>query len=131
MRALLATQGLAKALDDEDELPIIMEALERIELMEKIKSIILLNLTDKVLIEVTENKDAATLWTKLQTLYIKKGLNNRLYMLKKMFQFRYTKGTSIRTHLDEFNKSILDLKNVNKLLNDEEHGMMLLASLPT
>jgi len=47
-----------------------------------------------------------------------------------MFQFRYIKGTSIRTHLDEFNKLMMDLKNVGKILDDEKYGMMLLASLP-
>ncbi|KAK3417464.1 hypothetical protein EUGRSUZ_H03406 [Eucalyptus grandis] len=50
MRALLTTQSLVKAPDGEDELPIIMKASERVELMEKAKSIILLNLTDEVLI---------------------------------------------------------------------------------
>lgn len=38
-------------------------------------------------------------------------------------------GTSIRAHLDEFNKLIMNLKNVNEVLPDEKHGMMLLASL--
>ncbi|KAK3431817.1 hypothetical protein EUGRSUZ_E03583 [Eucalyptus grandis] len=61
MQALLTTQGLAKALDGEDELPIIVKAFERVKLMEKAKSIILLNLTDEVLIEVAEEKDATAL----------------------------------------------------------------------
>ncbi|KAK3418389.1 hypothetical protein EUGRSUZ_H04348 [Eucalyptus grandis] len=61
MRALLTTQGLAKALDGEDELPIIMKASKMVELMEKAKSTILLNFSDEVLIEITEEKDAATL----------------------------------------------------------------------
>lgn len=51
-------------------------------------------------------------------------------MLKNMLQFKYTEGTSIRTHLDEFNKLMIDLKNVDKILDDEEQTMMLLASLP-
>ncbi|KAI6673870.1 hypothetical protein NL676_001776 [Syzygium grande] len=130
MHALLTIQGLAKALDGEDELPIIMKATDKVDLMERAKSIILLNLSDEVLIEVVEEKDAAALWAKLQALYVTKGLNNRLYMLKRMFQFRYTEGTSIRSHLDEFNKLMMDLKNVGKILDDEEQGMMLLASLP-
>ncbi|KAK3434659.1 LOW QUALITY PROTEIN: hypothetical protein EUGRSUZ_D02123 [Eucalyptus grandis] len=57
MRTLLIMFGQ----DSENELPIIMKASERVELMEKAKSIILLNLTDEVLIEVTEEKNAATL----------------------------------------------------------------------
>ena len=130
MRALLTTQGLAKALDGEDGLPIIMKAADKAELMKRAKSIILLNLSDEVLIEVVEEKDVAALWAKLQALYVTKGLNNRLYMLKRMFQFQYTEGTSIRSHLDEFNKLMMDLKNVGKIPDDEEQDMMLLASLP-
>ncbi|KAK3429269.1 hypothetical protein EUGRSUZ_E00678 [Eucalyptus grandis] len=61
MQALLTTQGLAKSLDVEDKLPIIMKAFERVELMEKAKSIILLNLSNEILIEVAEEKDAAAL----------------------------------------------------------------------
>ncbi|KAL3751810.1 hypothetical protein ACJRO7_012617 [Eucalyptus globulus] len=130
MKALLTTQGLAKALEGKAQLPETMRDAKKDELMEKAKSIILLNLSDEVLIEVAEEEDAAALWAKLQALYVKKGLNNRLYMLKRMFQFRYTEGTSIRSHLDEFNKLMMDLKNVGKILDDEEQGMMLLASLP-
>jgi len=44
--------------------------------MEKAKSKILLNLSDEVLIEVAQEEDAATLWAKLETLYLMKGLNN-------------------------------------------------------
>jgi len=46
-----------------------------------------------------------------------------------MFQFRYTEDMSIRTHLDEFNKLMMNLKNVDKILDDEEQGMMLLTYL--
>ncbi|KAK3433708.1 hypothetical protein EUGRSUZ_D01009 [Eucalyptus grandis] len=61
MRALLTT----KALDGEYESLIIMKAFERVELMERANSIILLNLSDEVLIEVAEKKDAVALWAKL------------------------------------------------------------------
>ncbi|KAK3437598.1 hypothetical protein EUGRSUZ_C02266 [Eucalyptus grandis] len=61
MQVLLTTQNLAKALDGEDKLLIIMKVSERVELMERVKSTILLNLSDKVLIEVVEQKDAAVL----------------------------------------------------------------------
>jgi len=84
MRSLLTIQGLAKALNGEDELPIIMKASKRVELMEKAKSTILLNLLDDLLIKVAEENDVVTLWAKLQALYVKKCLNDRLYILKKM-----------------------------------------------
>ncbi|KAK3438841.1 hypothetical protein EUGRSUZ_C03400 [Eucalyptus grandis] len=61
IRVLLTTQGLAKTLDGEDELPIIMKAPERVELMERVKSTILLNLSNEILIKVTKEKDTAAL----------------------------------------------------------------------
>jgi len=55
-----------------------MRDAEKDELMEKAISIILLNLSDEVLLEVAKEEDAAALWAKLQALYVKKGLNNHL-----------------------------------------------------
>lgn len=56
---------------------------------------------------------------KNSSLYLTKGLNNRLYMIKSMFEFRYAEGISIRTNLDEFNKLMMDWKNVIEVLADE------------
>jgi len=61
MWALLTIQCLAKASDGENELPIIMKTSKRVELMERADSIILLNLSDEVLIEVAKEKDTAAL----------------------------------------------------------------------
>ncbi|KAK2633165.1 hypothetical protein EUGRSUZ_L00462 [Eucalyptus grandis] len=61
IRVLLKTQGLVKTLDGEDDLPIIMKASKRVELMERVKSTILLNLSNEILIKVTKEKDTAAL----------------------------------------------------------------------
>lgn len=61
MRALLITQDLAKLFNDKDELLILMKVADKVELMKKTKSTILLNLSSEVLIEVIEENDAATL----------------------------------------------------------------------
>ncbi|KAH9751577.1 hypothetical protein KPL71_014347 [Citrus sinensis] len=39
-------------------------------------------------------------------------------------------GTAMKDHLDEFNKLILDLENVNVNLEDEDIALILLSSLP-
>jgi len=65
-----------------------MKEDDNVELMEKEKSIILSNLSNEVLIELVKEKDEAKLWAKLEKLYQMKVLNNHLYNLKMMFQFR-------------------------------------------
>ncbi|KAK3436990.1 hypothetical protein EUGRSUZ_C01833 [Eucalyptus grandis] len=61
MWALLTTQGLAKALDNEDELLTIMKAAKRIDIMERANNTILLNLSNEILIEVANEKNVAAL----------------------------------------------------------------------
>lgn len=68
-----------------------MKEPDKIELMEKAKSKTPMNLLDKVLIEVVEEKDVTTLCAKLEAFYLIEGLHNCLYMLKMMFQFEWKK----------------------------------------
>lgn len=56
-----------------------MKEDNKVDLMEKKKSIIMLNILNKVLIEMTEEKDSGVLWAKLRSLHLMKSLNNRLY----------------------------------------------------
>ena len=44
-------------------------------------------------------------------------------MLKRTFQFICSEGTSIRSHLNDLNKLVMDLKNVDKILDNEKQGM--------
>jgi len=39
-------------------------------------------------------------------------------------------GTSVSTHIDSFTKAILDLKNIDVKMDDEDQAIMLLCSLP-
>lgn len=39
-------------------------------------------------------------------------------------------GYVIRKHMDEFNKIILDLKNINIRIDEEDCAILLLSSLP-
>jgi len=41
-----------------------------------------------------------------------------------------SEGTSIQSHLDEFNIIILDLKNIYVKIDDEDKALILLCSLP-
>ncbi|KAH9762947.1 hypothetical protein KPL70_001004 [Citrus sinensis] len=137
MRAILIQQGLDSALDGEEE----KSKKEREEgssssgedlrtINNKAHSTIILHLSDEVLREVTKEKSASGLWAKLEELFLKKSLAKRLYMKRKLYTFSMKEGTTMRDHVDEFNKLILDLENVNVMLEDEDRALILLSSLP-
>ncbi|GJV62532.1 hypothetical protein Tco_1473360 [Tanacetum coccineum] len=76
-----------------------MEAGENAALMKKAYSTLILCLGDRVLQEVTMETSAAGILTKLTSLCTKLG-----------------------DHIDEFNKLILDLANIDIEIEDEDQG---------
>ncbi|KAH9704361.1 Integrase catalytic domain-containing protein [Citrus sinensis] len=138
MRAILIQQGLDSALDDEDESKSKKEKEggssslggDSRTINNKAHNTIILHLSDEVLREVAKEKTASGLWAKLEELFLKKSLAKRLYMKRKLYTFSMKEGTAMKDHLDEFNKLILDLENVNVMLEDEDRALILLSSLP-
>ncbi|WRX14855.1 Integrase [Theobroma cacao] len=130
MRALLVQQGLLKALKGKEHLPSNLSDGEKDDLMEKAHSAILLALSDEVLREVTDEESAAAVWFKLESIYMTKSLTNRLYMKQRLYTLKMSEGTSVNTHIDEFNRVILDLKNIDVKIEDEDLALILLCSLP-
>ncbi|GJT25600.1 hypothetical protein Tco_0895537 [Tanacetum coccineum] len=114
MRALLIQHGCEAALE---VLPADMEAEAKAELNKKAHSAVILCLGNKVLREVTGETTAAGVWTKLETLYMTKSLANKLYLKKKLYTFYMPAGRKIFEHIDEFNKIVLDLANIEVILH--------------
>ncbi|PWA96018.1 zinc finger, CCHC-type [Artemisia annua] len=128
MRALMVQLGCNAALET---LPADMEAGEKAALMKKAYSTLILCLGDRALREVTKETTAAGIWTKLTSLYMTKSLANRLYLKKKLYTYYMSPVTKLGDHTDEFNKLILDLANIDIEIEDEDHALMLLTSLPS
>ncbi|GJZ68967.1 hypothetical protein Tco_0632517 [Tanacetum coccineum] len=128
MRALMVQQGCDAALET---LPTDMKAGEKTALIKKAYSTLILCLRDRVLREVTKETTAAGIWTKLTSLYMTKSLANRLYLKKKLYIYYMSPGMKLGDHIDEFNKLILDLANIDIEIEDEDQALMLLTSLPS
>ncbi|GJZ61269.1 retrotransposon protein, putative, ty1-copia subclass [Tanacetum coccineum] len=125
--ALLIQHGCEAALE---VLPEDMEAQAKTELNKKAHSAVILCLGNKVLREVTGETTAAGVWSKLETLYMTKSLANKLYLKKKLYTFSMPAGRKISEHIDEFNKIVLDLANIEVKFEDEDLALLLLTSLP-
>ncbi|GJW10630.1 retrotransposon protein, putative, ty1-copia subclass [Tanacetum coccineum] len=84
----------------------------------------------EVLREVTGETTTAGVWSKLKTLYMTKSLANKLYLKKKLYTFYMPAGRNIFEHIDEFNKIVLDLANIEVRFKNEDLALLLLTSLP-
>ncbi|KAL1565167.1 E3 ubiquitin-protein ligase upl4 [Salvia divinorum] len=135
MRAILIQQGLADAIKTDAELKNREAGDERSiakrqEIMEKAHSAIILSLGDRVLREVSKETSAASIWAKLEGIYMTKSLANRLYMKQKVYSYKFVEGRGVVEQLEEFNKSLDDLENIDVQIEDEDKAIMLLNALP-
>ena len=127
MRAYLRQQGVAKILDAEAAAGLPKEKV--LDMEERAHSAIQLCLADSVLREVCDEETAIGLWKKLETLYMTKSLTNRLYLRQRLYTLRMAEGTTLHEHLDNFNKIIMDLKNADVKVDEEDQALILLCSL--
>lgn len=98
--------------------------------MSKAHNAIILSLGDKTVREVQKEKTADQLWVKLESLYLKKSLHNRLFLKQKLYSFKMVENKSIEEQLDEYNKIIDDLDNIEVTLVDEDKALLLLYAMP-
>ncbi|GJY00694.1 hypothetical protein Tco_0358846 [Tanacetum coccineum] len=133
MRCLLIQHGWEAALDPFPETMTDADktAALKTDVYKKAHSALLLCLDNKVLREVNKESSAAGVWLKLETLYMTKSLANKLYLKKKLFTFYMHSGKKLSEHIDEFNKLIGDLANIDVDIDDEDQALMLLTSLPS
>nr|GEV13195.1 retrovirus-related Pol polyprotein from transposon TNT 1-94 [Tanacetum cinerariifolium] len=97
---------------------------------EKANSTIFLCLPDEVLYEVGDEETTKGVWKKLETIYMTKSLTNKLLLKQHLFSLRMKEGSSLKEHLDALNTILMDLKNVEVKIKDEDAALVLLVSLP-
>jgi hypothetical protein len=61
---------------------------------------------------------------------MKKSFINRLYLKQRLYTPKIKKCMPLCDHLDEINKILMDLKNIDVQVDDEEQALDLLCSLP-
>ncbi|CAL1382667.1 unnamed protein product [Linum trigynum] len=91
----------------------------------------MLSLSDDVIIEVAAEKIVAGLWLTLDSLYMTKSLTNKLHLKQRLFNLRMQGGTPLREHLEHLNSILLDLRNIDVQVDDEDAVLILMVSLPS
>ena len=66
----------------------------------------------------------------LSGIYEKLSANNKVHLMKKLFNLKKAKGTPVAQHLNEFNTITNQLSSMKFEFDDEVRALILLASLP-
>ena len=61
---------------------------------------------------------AKELWKKLENKYMMKSMENQLYLEKNLFRFQFREGISLSEHLNDYNKILADLNNLDIEIGD-------------
>ena len=128
MQALLKQQGIWPLLSNIKYVGIDEAELAMQE--EKAHSSILLYLIDEVITEVADEETVAGLWLKLESLYMTKSLTNKLLLKQRLFARHMKEGTSLKDHPDQLNTLLMELRNIDVKIEDEDASLLLLVSLP-
>jgi len=118
MEAVLIQHKCEKALKGEGALPVTMSRAEKTEMVDKARSAIVLCLGEKILREVAKESTAASMWSKLESLYMTKTLTHRQFLKQPLYSFKMVESKVIVEQLTEFNKIIGDLENIEMRLGN-------------
>ena len=89
-----------------------------------------LTLSRSVAHNVTKEKTTAELMAALSGMYEKLSANNKVHLMKKLFNLKMVEGTLVTQHLNEFNTITNQLLSVEIDFDYEIRALILLASLP-
>ena len=85
---------------------------------------------DEILCNVMKEETTASLWYRLESLYMTKILSYKLFMKKQFYSLRMKKSTPILQYRNIFNRILSDLLAL-EVMTEEDKIFLLLFSLPS
>ena len=110
--------------------PEAMKAEEWALLDRQILGVIRLTLSRSIAHNVVKEKPTADLTKALSGMYEKPSANNKVHLMKKMFNLKMAENASVAQHLNEFNTITNQLSSIEIDFDDEIRALIVLASLP-
>ena len=95
----------------------------------QVLGVIRLTLSRSVAPNVVKEKTTLDLMKAFSSKYEKPSANNKVYLMKKLFNLKKVEGTPVAQHLNEFNTITNQLSMVGIEFDDEVCALILLASL--
>ena len=87
-------------------------------------------MADDVLFNIVSKTTAASLWTKLESLYMTKSLTNKILLKQQLFTLRMKEGTKISDYLNAFNTLVCQLSSMEDIISSKDKTILMLCSLP-
>jgi hypothetical protein len=89
-----------------------------------------LSLAASVAFNISKEKTTKGLMDALAKLYEKPSASNKVFLMKRLFNMKMSKGGSVVDHLNEFNTVTNQLSSVKVDFDDEVRALLILCSLP-
>ena len=112
------------------EKPVTMKDEEWALLDKQVLGVIRLSLFRSITHNVVKNTTTANLMNALSSMYEKPLANNKVHLMKKLFNLKMAKNALVAQHLNEFNTITNQLSSVEIDFDDEICALIILASLP-
>ena len=96
----------------------------------QVLGVIRLTLSRFIAHNVVKEKTTTNLMKALSGMYEKPSANNKVHLIKKLFNSKMAENASIAQHLNDFNTIINQLFSVEIDFDDEICALIVLASLP-
>ena len=107
-----------------------MKAEELALLDRQVLGVIRLTLSRSIAHNVVKEKTTADLMKALSGMYEKPSANNKVHLMKKLFNLKMAENASVAQHLNEFNNITNQLSSVEIDFDDKIRALVVLASLP-
>ena len=111
------------------EKPESMKAEEWALLNRQVLGVIRLTLSRSVAHNFVKEKTTTDLMKSLSGMYEKSSANNKVHLMKKLFNLKMLENASVAQHLNEFNTITNHFSSVEIDFDDEIRALIVLASL--
>ena len=96
----------------------------------QVLGVIRLTLSRSIAHNIVKKKTTVDLIKALSGMYEKSSANNKVHLMKKLFNLKMVENASVAQHLNEFNTITNQLSSVEIDFDDEIRALIVLASLP-
>ncbi|MCO5611719.1 hypothetical protein L7F22_065977 [Adiantum nelumboides] len=100
------------------------------ELDVRARATICLHLGESVFFTIMDKTIAFELWDSLCSAWDGESASNKVFLIKKLMRLSMKEGSSVSSHLNEFNSLYSQLTSKGLNFNDEMKAIFLLFSLP-